>query len=137
MAGLWPPDVIRHSPTPPPQEPKSTETRKARSYTYHLAPGPRKILDVGCGRGRFLAILQRAGRPEWELHGIDLDAAAIDAAQGRGFKAAVATIGRHNPPERFDLIVLQQIIEHVADPKAELTKLYHLLAQPRSRLARS
>ena len=104
------------------------EERKAQDYGRLLGPGPRKILDVGCGRGRFLTLMQRVGPPEWALYGIDLDAGAVAGARERGFHATQATIMDYEPEDRFDLIMLQQVIEHVADPRAVLQRLRDLLA---------
>lgn len=106
----------------------SWERRKARDYTRHLGPGPRRILDVGCGRGRLLSILKSVGPPAWSFHGIELDGEAVDAVRRLGFSAERTTIENYDPPERFDLIVLQQVIEHVRDPKAVARGLARLLA---------
>jgi SAM-dependent methyltransferase len=103
------------------------EQRKVRDYTRFLGPGPRRILDVGCGRGRLLSVLQGFNNPYWELYGIDLDADAVAIARGRGFRATQASVEDYSISERFDLIVLQQIIEHVADPRRVIAKLRELL----------
>lgn len=106
----------------------SWERRKARDYTRHLGPGPGRILDVGCGRGRLLSILKSVGPPTWTLSGIELDGEAVSEVRRLGFSAEQTTIERYEPAERFDLIVLQQVIEHVRDPRAVARGLARLLA---------
>lgn len=104
------------------------ERRKVTAYAGWLRPGPRRVLDVGCGTGRLLELLASLQRPALTLHGIDLDPRAIAAARAAGFVAEVATIESYRTDRPFDLIVLQQVIEHVADPRAVLGRLQDLLA---------
>lgn len=104
------------------------ELGKVRQFTRWLAPDARRVLDVGCGRGRFLSLFADDRSRRWELHGIDLDANAIGVARTRGFEAAVSDIMSFETTLRFDLIVLQQVIEHLPDPRAALAKLWRLLA---------
>ncbi|MBI3551111.1 MAG: class I SAM-dependent methyltransferase [Elusimicrobia bacterium] len=104
------------------------ESRKVMDYARLLGPGPRKVLDVGCGRGRLLRLLRQAGGPDWELHGIELDAQAVAAARDAGFEAVRTTLEDYRPAARFDLIVLQQVIEHVARPPEVMRRLFEMTA---------
>ncbi len=45
-------------------------------------PAGDRLLDIGCGNGEFVAEAATAG---WRASGIDLDAAAVDAVEGRGW----------------------------------------------------
>ena len=75
-----------------------------------------KILDIGCGSGETLSLLQTAG---WEVYGIDIDKKAIQTAKDRGIRNVVV-----GPYERlldykdnyFDVIRLYHVIEHIDDP---------------------
>lgn len=91
------------------------EQRKVGDYTRWLGPGPRNVLDVGCGRGRLLSLMKQT-HPDWGLYGIDLDPAAVAAAQAEGIRASHSIVEEYAPPVDFDLIILQQVIEHVAGP---------------------
>lgn len=104
------------------------ERRKVRDYTRWLAPGPRRILDVGCGTGRLLSLLRDVGEPTWAYCGIELDERAVEAARARGFDARRARVEQYEPDGPFDLIVLQQVIEHVADPLGIMRTLASWLA---------
>ncbi|MFC1795952.1 class I SAM-dependent methyltransferase [Pseudomonadota bacterium] len=78
----------------------------------------KRILDVGCGSGRFgLAI--REEFPDVELYGIEYDAEAAQEAgriYDRVWPGDVCEI--LSLPERadFDLIVFNDILEHIVDP---------------------
>lgn len=112
------------------------EAMKARAFARHVGGGARRVgggarrvLDVGCGDGRFLSVLRRHGPPEWQLFGIDIDAAAIERARAKGLDARPCRLeDLPEDGEPFDLIVLFQVIEHVSDPRAMVAKVRRLLA---------
>src|SRR5262249_14243792 len=88
---------------------------------------PRRILDVGCHRGAFLAAL-RARAPEIELHGFDLDpdyARWIEPICGRGryHSGALSAV-----PGGFDACVLIHTLEHVPRPRETLRTVRQLLS---------
>lgn len=103
------------------------ESRKASFYT-ELLPADAVILDVGCGDGRYLNLLKQAGPESWRLEGIDFGAPAIERARERGL---AVTLGAYESlelgEERYDLIILNQVIEHFTDPAAMVEKLHHEL----------
>jgi 2-polyprenyl-3-methyl-5-hydroxy-6-metoxy-1,4-benzoquinol methylase len=88
-----------------------------------LVPGPGRILDVGCGEGHILDMLRRHGRPDWDLWGVELGERAVQQARRAGYTVLA---GRFEdvalPPGHFDLLIMNQLIEHVADPVAMLKK---------------
>ena len=43
------------------------EGTKVALYSELIGTGPRRILDVGCGNGRFLSLLREFGDAEWSL----------------------------------------------------------------------
>ena len=97
-------------------------------------PGPeflgeaagRSLLDVGCGSGEFLIQARTLG---FEATGIDVDPSAINAVRALGFDALC---GAANTSAlrgvRFDVITLNQVIEHVEDPRSTLASLRDLLS---------
>ncbi|MEO8097269.1 MAG: class I SAM-dependent methyltransferase [Acidobacteriota bacterium] len=69
------------------------------------------VLDAGCGSGRW-ALEIAARRPDWTVHGIDRDAAAISQAQAdacslglKNVSFAVQDFLRFNPSSRFSVIL--------------------------------
>jgi len=103
------------------------ESGKVRLYRELVGDGPRRILDVGCGDGRFLEILRASGSPEWRLEGIEIDAGAARACEARGFRAHVGRVEDFSDAEGFDAIVMLQLIEHVEDPVAISRRVFQLL----------
>jgi SAM-dependent methyltransferase len=85
-----------------------------------LAPGA-VVLDAGCGSGRTLLELVRYG----EVHGIELNPAAAEAARSRG--CGEVRIGRLEElpwdSSTFDLITCLDVIEHTADDRIALSEL--------------
>lgn len=104
------------------------EGMKAKVFGRLLGPGPKRILDVGCGDGRFLEVLRDFGSSEWELRGIDIDEQAVERAKARGIQAEFARLEDFDPgDERFDMVVQFQVIEHVSAPDEMARKVFDLL----------
>jgi len=96
------------------------EGGKVRLYRQWIGDGPRRILDVGCGDGRFLTLLREFGHPEWQLAGLEFDEAAIARCREKGFEAFAERVEdfatRAAERGRYDGVVMLQLIEHVEDP---------------------
>ena len=106
------------------------DERKARRWLRNVATKAPRFLDVGCGDGRYLRLFQSWGVPKGQLWGTELDARVVEKLQGEGFqvrKGAIEAV-QDLPCEFFDLIVMLQVIEHVADPAAVVAKLEKLLS---------
>lgn len=74
-----------------------------------------KLLDVGCGNGRFLSKMRKLG---WEVFGIEPDAQAVKVAKEHfGVDVFCGTLEEANLPDNsFDAITMRHVIEHVSDP---------------------
>ena len=75
-------------------------------------PAGSRVLDFGCGRGKFLDVLQQCG---WSTFGIE---PALDAAfpQHQRLEAPPAD-------PTFDLVIAHHVLEHVTNPLAILRQL--------------
>lgn len=80
-------------------------------------PGPDvRLLDLGCGAGGLLAAL--AARGYTRAEGLDPDPAAVRAAHSHGLVVQEGLIGdapARYAGQRFDLIVLSHVAEHLRD----------------------
>lgn len=82
-----------------------------RWYLPHFE-GFSRVLDIGCGHGEFLQLLQEHGH---EAVGIDIDPAMVDACHTRGLTAyeADAISWLATQTEQFDAIFSSNVIEHL------------------------
>lgn len=89
----------------------------------------RSILDVGCGSGEILAGLARRGA--YELRGTDLSEAALALARSRvpGARFARLDVERESLPERADLVLSVQVLEHLRDDTAAVRHLAEMSAR--------
>jgi len=72
-----------------------------------------KILEIGCGMGRFLTYLANSGYTDF--YGIDISAEAVDYCQEKGItktKHITDLIEFLNSSPMYDLIVMNDVIEH-------------------------
>jgi len=71
------------------------------------------LLDVGCGNGAFLEAMQALG---WNVTGVDPDPAAVRYGRSRGLSIFCGMLPDVPAGERYDVITVSHVIEHVADP---------------------
>jgi len=79
----------------------------------------RRVLDVGCGRGAFLGRCLEWGAAAAHLAGIDLRAAAVEAARARCPGADLRCGDASHlpwPGETFDLVSQQTVFSSILDP---------------------
>ena len=92
---------------------------------FLMLPEDGSLLDFGCGVGQFLTHFHTE-RPNWKLFGQEL---------GRQFQEKVLSLSGvvdfytdiELIPEQFDLITLNDVLEHLTDPADTLKKLARLL----------
>jgi len=94
--------------------------RRLRDYVPIFA-GTSDVLDIGCGRGEFLALLREGGVT---ARGIDLNDAMVAVCREKGFEATKAdalSYLRGVPPGSLGGLFAAQVVEHL-EP-AYLTRL--------------
>ena len=90
-----------------------------------LYPKPGAALEVGCGDGVMLHALRSRG---WEVCGTERTEAMAATARDRyGIRMYVDPEGPQAGHDRFDLIILFQVLEHLSDPVAALKRAAALL----------
>lgn len=104
-----------------------------RNVRFALQKGYRNILDVGCGPGFALDAAKQAGL---ETFGIELSRTAAAAAAERGHMVFPVLLENMEPAweGKFDLISLNQVLEHVADPPGLVRQCVRFLS-PRGAIA--
>lgn len=89
-------------------------------------PGRHSILDVGSGLCVFLFRMKQAG---WDCTALDPDErSCAHARQVAGVNAVCGDFMRVDTPDRFDVVSLNKVLEHVEDPVAMLAKARDCLA---------
>jgi SAM-dependent methyltransferase len=83
----------------------------------------RSVLDGGCGSGENLAALAAIG--PYELTGVDVSSEALARARQRlpAARFQVLDVQREALPERFDLVMSIQVVEHLLDDIAALRNM--------------
>jgi SAM-dependent methyltransferase len=91
-------------------------------------PPPTSMLDLGCDAG---------GRTEWiakqigarEMHGIEIAPDRAEIAASRGVKVTLGDLSQRFPydDETFDIVVSNQVIEHVVDTDNFVRETFRVL----------
>jgi 2-polyprenyl-3-methyl-5-hydroxy-6-metoxy-1,4-benzoquinol methylase len=88
--------------------------RYAKFTVLGLRPtSSEKLLDVGCGNGEFISRMRAFG---WAVSGVDPDPAAVAHGQSQGLEIFRGLISDVPAATVYDVITLNHVIEHVADP---------------------
>jgi len=84
-----------------------------------------KILEIGCSYGNYLFQLKKIG---WDVKGIELSKNAVDHGKKKlNLDISKIDIQDFESEEKFDIIYLRMVLEHVESPKLVLQKCYSLL----------
>ena len=84
----------------------------------------RRILEVGCGTGGFLRVAKDQG---WIVSGIDTSSENIRKAKAFGLDVEIADIFQYSTDERFDVVVLWDVVEHFQTPSVLIEQCKKLL----------
>lgn len=107
-----------------------------RPEVVALVPEAQRLLDVGCGRGGFGSRLRQTGRVV-ELWGIEPHPEAAEEARVH-FDRVITGVYPDDLPaeERFDVVVFNDVLEHMLDPWDVLSRTRRNL-QPDGRVIAS
>lgn len=77
------------------------------------------ILDYGCGEGEFLKYCQSHG---WKCEGIELNSKARKIASNSGIDVNTPELFFSLPENKFDVITMWHVMEHIYDLKGFITQ---------------
>ena len=105
-------------------------TSNLRGYLFDKTglPQGRRVLEVGCGTGAILSTLQTSASPSrtMSLHGLDLDAAALNEAHLHAPTGFLTRGDAHSlpyPNQSFDIVYCHFLLLWVDDPLRALTEM--------------
>jgi len=94
----------------------TVQRQRVASRIRDLMPREGSLLDIGCGFGHSLDAVREVG---FETYGVERDPrrAAITASKGHSVEEGVLD-SRTFPGRKFDVVLLNHVIEHLIDPAA-------------------
>lgn len=110
--------------------PSDYEEEKGASDAYRFitkyVPVKGKYLDIGCGWGRLLYFARKDG---WEVKGVEISPQFAEYVRSRlNIEVDIADFLLYeNTHEKFDLISLRHVLEHLPDSILAMNKIYNLL----------
>jgi SAM-dependent methyltransferase len=117
-----------------PEDPEPWEWERRKALLLAAARPGERVLDLGCGAGRFVAALRDAGA---EAVGVELAQAALERARANvpGADLRLVEPDGSLPLEHgsVDLVWCSEVLEHVADTEHVLLELRRVL-RPGGRL---
>ncbi|HXG35023.1 MAG TPA: class I SAM-dependent methyltransferase [Bryobacteraceae bacterium] len=101
------------------------DIRNRLRFYLPFLEGCRKVVDLGCGRGEFLELMQEAGI---EALGVDHSAAFVELCRRKGLRAEEADLLEwlRAGTDSFDAIFCAHVVEHL--PPAYVPELVRLAA---------
>lgn len=101
---------------------------KIKSFSRN-AKNSLMIVDVGCGTCQLLREIQKHGHKNWQLVGIDISDASMKTLKRHNMRGVQ---GRFEDliweGKRPDIIIMNQLIEHLEDPRRCVEKAFEILA---------
>ena len=94
------------------------DRKKFGSILRHATRAPQSYIDIGCGSGRFLKLMELSGLKRSGIYGLELDEKVVLRLKEAGYQAScerVETASRI-PKAGIDLATMFHVIEHVDNP---------------------
>lgn len=92
---------------------------------FRWIPKNVRILDIGCGFGETLGYHKSRG---CDVYGVEADENIQRVSEKFGYKIHIGLFDPADfPPQYFDYVTLDQVIEHVADPEIVLSGIARVL----------
>ncbi|MBF8963252.1 class I SAM-dependent methyltransferase [Pontibacter sp. FD36] len=104
---------------------RSITTKQKVELINRHAPAKGSILDYGCGTGVFLNACKNDG---WEIRGVEPNARAREEASGQTGEIIAKELSEI-AGEKFEVITLWHVLEHIHTLNETLTELINLLQE--------
>ena len=88
----------------------------------------KNVLDVGCGSGRLSKTLLNRG---FSVVAIDTDCKAVEISKKKGINSFLSDISDWETDEKFDCIILGDVLEHIEDDLSAMKKIHGMLKAKR------
>lgn len=94
-----------------------------RNFAFSLRR--KRVLDIGCGVGVFIEVAKSRG---YSVKGIDINGSVLGLVSEyvRG-DVEVADIKKFESDEKFDIVTMWYVLEHLPDPESVIRKVWGLL----------
>lgn len=97
---------------------EDADPNSSYAKAFALIPAGSRVLDLGCGPGELASYLAARGDRVW---GVDINPAAVAQAAASCVATAVADLEEAEvaalfPGQRFDIVVVTDVLEHVREP---------------------
>jgi SAM-dependent methyltransferase len=113
------------------EDPVYVAERENRYHTFRRVirrlgdPAGRRLLDVGAYCGYFVDVARTSG---FRAEGLELSTWAAARARQLGLVVHNQTLAeRAGSGDRYDVVTMWDVVEHVSDPKAELANVHRML----------
>jgi SAM-dependent methyltransferase len=104
--------------------------RNKRAHRLNrILTGSGKVLDIGCGNGNFLNLLQSIGN--YEIHGLEMPGKSADRAKlVNNINLKIGSL-QSNDYEKssFDAVTLYHVFEHLPNPQEYLNIIHSILKE--------
>lgn len=92
---------------------------------------PGRVLDIGCGSGKFLYKMRQQG---WETYGVEVSDQAAQVGQRVGLNIYCGTLlDAHFESDFFDYVRANHSLEHIVNPQETLAEVHRIL-KPQGKL---
>lgn len=84
-----------------------------------------KLLDVGCGNGRFLRTMKSLG---WKVFGVEFSVVGVSACRKSDLEVHQGDLhSAHFPDSFFDVITARHVVEHIPEPNNFFAEIARIL----------
>jgi SAM-dependent methyltransferase len=106
---------------------RSGQQRRLAIIERYVPLAGRRVLDLGCGLGEYVRAFAREGA---RAYGCDIARERLVTGRQRGAVGLLQAAGEALPlvDSALDVVVLNEVIEHVADDRATLAEVARVLA---------